>query len=477
MEPLLAALIQSVQRGEPSLPALETLGESDPAPAARSIRSAATHPDLAPSMTDWLPSLLLTSRPGFAAQSLADLATRHRDSRGTLDLRRYPALPRVLGSSDFLARLLLRHPNWVEDLAGDPPAPPSVAPVEPEWTPIRIAKYRGLLRIAARDLCGRSFEEGLTELSALADGCLDAALRCASNETSVPAPALLAAGKLGGSELNFSSDVDVLFLYLTGPDGDDLEQNARVGRLVQVFKTNLEVRSEDGFGYRVDLDLRPEGKQGALANSVDAALDYYETWGAEWERQMLIRARAVAGPTHAGKAFLRGITPFVYRTLIDPGAIRAVRDMKARIESERREEGRDLEYDLKEGPGGIRDVEFLVQALQLFHGGRHPAIRTGHVLRALRSLAREELLPGEVAEGLQTAYLWLRRAEHALQMVEERQTQRFPRDAAGQAMLARRMGYREEKATVARDRLLDDWTNTRAEVRGHFEALVLESGD
>ena len=163
MEPLLAALIESVQRGEPSLPALETLGESDPAAAARSIRSAATHPDLAASMTEWLPSLLLTSRPGFAAQSLADLATRHRDSHGPLDLLRYPALPRVLGSSDFLARLLLRHPNWVEDLVGDPPAAPPIAPVEPEWTPIRIAKYRGLLRIAGRDLCGRSFEQGLTD--------------------------------------------------------------------------------------------------------------------------------------------------------------------------------------------------------------------------------------------------------------------------------------------------------------------------
>jgi glutamate-ammonia-ligase adenylyltransferase len=150
--------------------------------------------------------------------------------------------------------------------------------------------------------------------------------------------------------------------------------------------------------------------------------------------------------------------------------------MKMRIEDERRRAGHDLEQDLKEGPGGIRDVEFLVQALQLFWGGRHPELRTGNVLEALAALRRARLLPEDVVAGLGDAYRWLRRAEHALQMVEERQTARFPRDARAQTALARRLRYRDPDGARARDRLLDDWTNERAFVRSQFDALVLETG-
>jgi glutamate-ammonia-ligase adenylyltransferase len=151
--------------------------------------------------------------------------------------------------------------------------------------------------------------------------------------------------------------------------------------------------------------------------------------------------------------------------------------MKIRIEAERRQSGVDLEQDLKEGPGGIRDVEFLVQALQLLLAGREHSLRTGNVLQALGALASLGALDPAVSESLGQAYLWLRRAEHALQMVEERQTQAFPRAARAQLELARRMGYRDGEAAVARDRLLDDWTGVRATVRGHFEALVLRAED
>ena len=283
-------------------------------------------------------------------------------------------------------------------------------------------------------------------------------------------------GKLGGRELNFSSDVDLLFLYDVADGEDERSVNQAVSDLIRHFKTRMEERTDAGFGYRVDLDLRPEGRTGTLANSLEAALNYYETFGAEWERQMLIRLRPLAGP-ETGAQFAREIAPFVYRTLIDPGAIARVRDMKIRIESERRQSGVDLEQDLKEGPGGIRDVEFLVQALQLLLAGREPVLRTGNVLLALERLASLGALDPGVADGLSRAYLWLRRAEHALQMVEERQTQTFPRAAVPQLELARRMGYRDGEATRARDRLLDDWTQVRATVRGHFEALVLRAED
>jgi glutamate-ammonia-ligase adenylyltransferase len=159
--------------------------------------------------------------------------------------------------------------------------------------------------------------------------------------------------------------------------------------------------------------------------------------------------------------------------LIDARVPRSVRAMKLRIEEERRRAGRDLEVELKEGPGGIRDVEFLVQALQLFHGGRHPAIRTGNVLDGLASLARERLLPEAAGDELSRAYTWLRRAEHAIQMVEERQTQRFPRDPESQLGLARRMGYDDAEGERARARLLEDWVAVRNTVRFHFDALVL----
>ena len=233
---------------------------------------------------------------------------------------------------------------------------------------------------------------------------LAAGLICAAETTGAAPPSLLALGKLGGRELNFSSDVDLLFVYDESPGAGDGARHVEVCRLVRVLKAGLEKPESDGFAYRVDLDLRPDGAQGPLVNTVDAALGYYEALGHDWERQMLIRLRPVAGPPAPARAFVDGVVPFVYRRLIDPSVPRAVRAMKLRIEDERRRAGRDLEFELKEGPGGIRDVEFLVQALQLFHGGRHPSIRTGNVLDALDRLVRERLLPESAGEELARAY-------------------------------------------------------------------------
>lgn len=474
MDPLLETLIQGARHGDVPLAALEALEAPEPVETAARLCAAARHPDLAPAADTILAELSCCARPGNGAAFLVSLADRYRETRGRpLPLDALPLLPRLLGSSEFLARILLRHPNWAEELTGDPPAAPPSVPIEHDWTPLRIAKYKGLLRITARDLAGRPFEQSLTELSDLADRCLVAGLAIAAGECGAEPPALLALGKLGGQELNFSSDVDLLFLSEEAPDP---ARHEAVTRLVQTLKKHLEVPSEDGFAYRVDLELRPEGKVGVLVNPVDAALGYYESFGADWERQMLIRLRHVAGPRGPAEAFEHGIRPFVWRRSVGLEAIGAVRAMKRRIESERLDAGRDLEADLKEGPGGIRDVEFLVQALQLFFGGREPSLRTGNVLRALAELGRLGLLDAGITEGLRDSYLWLRRAEHAVQMVEERQTQAFPRDARAQVGLARRMGYREVRGRDARAALLDDWTRVRAEVRAHFENLVLDTG-
>src|SRR5258706_12434130 len=143
----------------------------------------------------------------------------------------------------------------------------------------------------------------------------------AARGAGVPAPGVFALGKLGGAELNFSSDVDLLFIHENPPDGEEAADLARLLELVRFFKKHLEVPSEDGFGYRVDLDLRPEGRTGVIVNSVDAALSYYESFGAPWERQMLIRLRFVAGARRAAKAFERGLYPFVWRGRGGPGRI------------------------------------------------------------------------------------------------------------------------------------------------------------
>ncbi len=190
---------------------------------------------------------------------------------------------------------------------------------------------------------------------------------------------------------------------------------------------------------------------------------------------MLIRLRPLSGPRSALDSFTRRVEPFVYRRSIDPGVMQSIRSMKERIEDERERAGRDLEADLKEGPGGIRDVEFLVQSFQLLFGGRDRELRTGNVLDALDALDRLHHLPDGVAASLESSYTWLRRAEHALQLVEERQTASVPRERSARLALARRMAYDEPEGESALGHLLDDWTAVRAEVRAHFEALVLRS--
>ena len=172
---------------------------------------------------------------------MVELARGSREAGGArLDVAACPALPRVLGSSGFLARLLLRHPDWLAELAGALPEAPPARPIDADWDAIREAKYRGLLRITARDLLARPFESSLRELSDLADRCLAAALACAARETEVEAPALLALGKLGGRELNFSSDVDLLFVYESPAAVDPLEHNHAVARLIRRLKSALE---------------------------------------------------------------------------------------------------------------------------------------------------------------------------------------------------------------------------------------------
>lgn len=475
MDAALIASLDAAESVEALTGCLARSGDPEPRKSAHHFQAALREPDLAPHRGLWVGVLATTAHPGRGADRLREIAHARREQGTPLDPRCLAALASVLGSSEFLARQLRTRPEWADLLCGDPPPAPAPTAPTADWDAIRSAKYQGLLQIAARDLRGRDFALSPRELSDLADRCLLAGLACAAAGCSTPAPALLALGKLGGRELNFSSDVDLLFVYEPPPDGDPLEQNSRISRLIHTLKREFEKHSPAGFVYRVDLDLRPEGRAGVLANSVDAALSYYESFGAEWERQMLIRLRPL-DEDPAAQRFCASIRPFVYRRSIDPRVIHEVRTMKSRIESERSRAGRDLDYELKDGPGGIRDVEFLVQSVQLFAAGRDPELRTGNTLEALALMGHRGLLPAAVAESLRNAYLWLRRAEHALQLADERQTARFPRERDEQRELARRMGYFDLDGGQARDRLLEDWTGARTAVREHFDALVLDEG-
>ena len=473
VDELARRVIATLRAGDVDAADLARAGAPAPARDAEALRDCARHPDLASHIERWLPALLGSASPGGGARRLRALAEACRAAGAPL-AGRLSLLARVLGNSHFLGRWLVREPGWAEDLRGDHvPTPPRVAP-DADWRDLRRTKYRGLLRVAARDLSGRPFDEGLAELSDLADDVLRRALALATG--SARPPALFALGKLGGRELNFSSDVDLMFVCDAPPDERGHAARESAADVVRALSRGLEERTEEGFGYRVDLDLRPEGPAGSLARGVEGTLGYYELRGAEWERQMLLRLRHVDGSPAAAREFERGIEPFVYRRTIDPGVVDAVRAMKARIERERRESGSDLEGNLKEAPGGIRDVEFTVQALQLFLAGRQPELRTGNVLAAIAALDGAGFRPGESAAALDAGYRWLRRAEHALQLPEEQQTAQLPRDAAGRTALARRMGYAEPEGEAARCRFERDLARVQSQVREHFEALVLEAG-
>jgi [glutamine synthetase] adenylyltransferase / [glutamine synthetase]-adenylyl-L-tyrosine phosphorylase len=491
-------VIESLRAGGPKAEDIAHAGSPEPAADAAALASAARDADLADQLEHWIPGLLRSARPGAGARHLAAIAKACRDAgRPLAALADRPGLAALVGNSSFLARWLVRETTWLDDLNGELAPEPARVDADADWRSLRRAKYRGLLRVAARDLAGRRFDAGLAELSDLADDVLRRALvlaarrptesadaqRAAGERSRAPAeagareaPALFALGKLGGRELNFSSDVDLLFVCDAPPDERGNAARESAAHVVRELKRRLEERTEEGFGYRVDLDLRPEGSAGALVRGVEGALGYYELRGAEWERQMLLRLRFVDGSQRAARDFTRGIEPFVYRRTFDPSVIESARQMKARIEREHRESGRDLEEDLKQGPGGIRDVEFTVQALQLFHAGRRPELRTGHVLDAIAALARAGLLPDASADALGAGYRWLRRAEHALQLVEEQQTAQLPSDAAERAGLARRMGYAEVEGDAARRHFEADRARVLAQVREQFDALVLGAG-
>jgi len=336
------------------------------------------------------------------------------------------------------------------DVAGadDPPAA------------LRRWKRRGYVRIAARDLLGLADLPTVgRELAALGEVCLAAAL--AIVEPAV-AFAVIGMGKLGGSELNYASDIDVLFVH----DGDGTEAD----RVARALLSTMTSPSPDGIVFRTDADLRPEGRAGSLSRTLESYASWYDRWARNWEFQALLKARPVAGDTELGGHFVDLTRPFVFPERLDPDAVREVRAMKARAEAELQKKGL-TDRELKRGRGGIRDVEFAVQLLQLVHGRHDDGVRSRTTLDALAQLATAGYVETADAEQLGDAYRFLRTVEHRLQLWDEQQTHTLPADTAGLVRLARVLQYRDTPRRTAIDAFESDQRAHQAAVRSIHERL------
>jgi [glutamine synthetase] adenylyltransferase / [glutamine synthetase]-adenylyl-L-tyrosine phosphorylase len=325
---------------------------------------------------------------------------------------------------------------------------------------LRRWKRRELLRIAARDLLGAADLPAVgRELAALAEVCLGCALDLV--EPDVPL-AVIGMGKLGGRELNYASDVDVLFVH----DGD----GAAAERAARALLTTMSEPTPYGIVFRTDADLRPEGRSGPLSRTLDAYAAYYERWAQPWEFQALLKARPVAGDPDLGRRFLELVQPFVWPEVLDPDSVRAVRAMKARAEGEMNRRGL-ADREVKRGRGGIRDIEFAVQLLQLVHGRQDPSVRSRTTLDALAQLTAGGYIEENDARQLDDAYRFLRTVEHRLQLQDEQQTHTLPTDTAARTRLARVLGYRDRGDESALELFEADHRARQNRVRSIYERL------
>ncbi|HSN28258.1 MAG TPA: bifunctional [glutamate--ammonia ligase]-adenylyl-L-tyrosine phosphorylase/[glutamate--ammonia-ligase] adenylyltransferase [Kofleriaceae bacterium] len=402
-----------------------------------------------------------------AAQSGIDLTDLAGDALhvATLACQRAP----------YLATLLARDPHRLARVAADPylrrekPYDRVVAdladllgaPGADLKAVLRRVRGDELVRLGVRELeLGLQTEVG-RELAHLADACFDAAITSCTIQLCMRygAPkyiddngierdahlAVIGMGKLGGEELNFSSDVDVIYIYSSdNGSAGELSLHEFFAKLCKEVTAAIGEVTDDDVVFRVDLRLRPEGAKGAIASSLDSAERYYETFGRPWERQAWIKARLSAGDAALGAEIFKTLRPFVYPRIASPAVVDDVRDLNRRIKRElvRGKAG----FDLKNGEGGIREIEFFVQALQLIHAGKKPALRPRGTLAALDALLFAGLVTDDEHDALARAYRWLRHAEHVLQLEAGAQTQTLPDDPAARLRFARRLGYADELA-------------------------------
>ncbi|MDB6019948.1 MAG: putative Glutamate-ammonia-ligase adenylyltransferase [Pedosphaera sp.] len=397
----------------------------------------------------------------------------------------------LLSGSQALSNWLISHPEILSSLTPEslrhPRRAQGLRREVNEWLPsllqaqdyatafsrLREFKQREMLRVAARDLARLGdVTEIIQELSDVADICLSTVWQLCHAQLSQrlgqpyhqdakgrwqpTAFSVFGMGKLGGQELNYSSDVDVIFVYTE--EGQVFKSPPKKGkassvalsnhqfftRLAEAIIAEVSRLTEAGMLYRIDLRLRPEGDSGPLVRSLASYENYYAQWGQTWERMMLIKTRCVAGDAALGAEFMEMIQPFRYPRLLGEGVLREVAAMKDRIENEVVKAG-ELDRNVKLGRGGIREIEFVAQMLQLLHAGRLPFLQGGQTLPALEKLVQYDLLAAEEAGQLTQAYKFLRDVEHRLQMEDNLQTHTIPISRLAQERLAALMGFKNLK--------------------------------
>ena len=445
-----------------------------------------------------LEGLSLAADPDQALDLLVQLAAvdgRHgqRDRLAVAlgDAEEARALTAVLGMSEALGQHLVRHPDRIGSLAQAPPESPArdeqrrvlleavgadpadahpVARSSDSADQLRVAYRDALLGTAVRDLVhGVRVDQTAAELADLADAALEAALAIARSQLPLDAPpcrlAVIAMGKCGGRELNYVSDVDVVFVAEALPGGDEAGALATATRLATSMMRVCGESTGEGSLWQVDAALRPEGKQGALVRTLASHVGYYERWAKTWEFQALLKARPAAGDPDLGAAYADAVAPFVWSAADRDDFVSDVQRMRQRVEEHI--PAREADRELKLGRGGLRDVEFSVQLLQLVHGRSDVLLRSPTTLSALEALSTWGYVGREDGATLAAAYRFLRSLEHRIQLHRLRRTHVVPDDEADLRRIGRSLGFRSDPVAE----LTDEWRRHAREVRRIHEKL------
>jgi glutamate-ammonia-ligase adenylyltransferase len=406
----------------------------------------------------------------------------------------------VFSHSRFLSEAVLAHPEWVDELvaSGDlyrvltaeDYTRRLVSQLEAEGrripAAVLLAKFRRreILRIMVRDVMGLcTLPEITEEISNLADAVLDVAYRRISEEltTRYGRPgddgfSIISLGKLGGQELNYSSDIDLMFVY--GGNGETAGPNRISNKEFYKKVSNqltdlLSTYTAAGVPYRVDLRLRPDGRLGEVCISLEGAKSYYQGRARDWELQMLIKARVSAGEKKPGRELLAFVDPLIYSSTLDFSVVEAASATRERIsEKLAARRGVSRGFNIKLAPGGIRDIEFLVQCLQRLHGGREKWVQHGGTMLALSRLRDKDLLSDTEYSRLASAYQFLRTLEHRLQIYDDRQIHTLPREAEILAVLAREMPAGQAGEAPAAESLLQQLNKHLEEVQEIYQRVI-----
>jgi [glutamine synthetase] adenylyltransferase / [glutamine synthetase]-adenylyl-L-tyrosine phosphorylase len=401
----------------------------------------------------------------------------------------------LFGNSVFLSKRLIQQPDLLDTLLN--PASLTRAKTKAELRDDlqalvgRASRYDKRLDMVRRFKRAEEFRIGLQEiageadilitmgnLSNLADIYLEAVLRIVWQEWAGPVGLpespeghgflIMALGKLGGMELDFASDLDLLFVNEDPAGTAVVPQQFAYNKIAEKLMQAIGGMSRYGTVFRVDLGLRPEGNKGPLVQSASGLRDYYRHRGQLWERQALLRARPVAGDAGLAQRVMQVVEGFVYEAPIGPDIVDNITAMRRRIQHERARDGQER-WDIKVGYGGLVDIEFLVQAYQLLYGVRRPALRVTSTWDALEALTREGILPAQAAQRLRQAYSFLRRVESALRIVDDRSINAIPDNQADQRRLARRLGYQDDGQSRAEQAMLADIRACTSQVRKLYE--------